>query len=79
MSPAAFRFPALVLSGIATDTVDGMTQRTAIVSSLGGVLLVREGDVIEGGYRVLTIGDDAMTIEATSDGTRTTLKLAGSR
>jgi len=72
------RAPAMMLSGIATDIVGGVTQRTAILSKVGAVLLVREGEAIEGGYRVLTIDDQSVTLEATSDGTRTTLRLAGS-
>jgi hypothetical protein len=42
------------------------------------VALVEEGDLVEGGYRVRAIADDAVTLESTRDGTVTTLRLSGS-
>jgi hypothetical protein len=54
---------------------DGVAERTAIVSSLRGVSLVKEGDTLDAGYRVLSITDDAVTLESTNDGTQTTLRL----
>jgi hypothetical protein len=42
------------------------------------VSLVKEGDVLETGYRVMSIGDDAVILESTSDGTQTTLRLSSS-
>ena len=38
--------------------------------------IVKEGDVLDAGYRVLAIGDDEVTIESTSDGTQTMLRLS---
>jgi hypothetical protein len=61
---------------MATSVVDGATQRTAILSSLQGVSLVKEGDELDTGYRVLSIGDDAVTLESTSDGAQTTIRLS---
>ena len=61
---------------MATTVENGVTQRTAILSSLQGVSLVKEGDVLDAGYRVLAIGDDEVTIESTSDGTQTMLRLS---
>jgi hypothetical protein len=69
------RRPPYGLAGVATSVVDGVTQRTAILSSLQGVSLVKEGDVLDSGYRVMSIGDDAVTLESTSDGAQTTLQL----
>jgi hypothetical protein len=68
--------PPYGLAGMATSVEDGVTKRTAILSSLQGVLLVKEGDVLEAGYRVMSISDDAVTLETTSDGTQTTLHLS---
>ena len=75
---APVRKPPYGLAGMATSVVDGVTQRTAILSSLQGVSLVKEGDVLETGYRVMSIGDDAVILESTSDGTETTLRLSSS-
>jgi hypothetical protein len=70
------RRPPYGLAGMATSVVDGATQRTAILSSLQGVSLVKEGDELDTGYRVLSIGDDAVTLESTSDGAQTTIRLS---
>ena len=68
--------PPYGLAGMATSVENGVAQRTAILSSLQGVSLVKEGDVLDAGYRVLAIGDDEVTIESTSDGTQTMLRLS---
>jgi hypothetical protein len=68
--------PPYALAGMAITMEDGVAQRTAILSSLQGVSLVKEGDVLEPGYRVASIGDDAVTLESTNDGTQTTLRLS---
>jgi hypothetical protein len=70
------RRPPYGLAGIATSVVEGVAQRTAILSSLQGVSLVKEGDILDTGYRVLSIGDDAVTLESTSDGAQTTIQLS---
>jgi hypothetical protein len=72
-APAPAR-PPYALSGMATTVEDGVTQRTAILSSLQGVSLVKEGDLLDA-YRVASIADDAVTLESTVDGTQTTLRL----
>jgi hypothetical protein len=64
------------LAGMATSLEDGVPERTAILSSLQGVSLVKEGDTLDTGYRVMSIGDDTVTLESTTDGTRTTLRLS---
>jgi hypothetical protein len=61
---------------VATDSPGG-AGRTAILSSLRGVLLVREGDLVEGMFRIVNIGADAITVERVDDGTSTTLRLSG--
>jgi len=67
--------PPYALSGMATTVADGVAHRTAILSSLQGVSLVKEGDVLDA-YRVVAIADDAVTLESTVDGTQTTLRLS---
>jgi hypothetical protein len=69
--------PPFALAGVATDA-GGTTGRTAILSSLRGVLLVREGDLVEGAFKVVSIDADAITVEKVGDGTSTTLHLSGS-
>jgi hypothetical protein len=67
--------PAVSLSGIAEDQVDGKTQRTAVLSSPQGVLLLREGDDVLGEYRVGSIDSDAVELVRNADGTRTRIAL----
>ena len=68
--------PQYGLAGMATTVEDGIAQRTAILSSLQGVTLVKEGDMLDAGYRVMSIGEDMVILESTSDGRQTTLRLA---
>lgn len=70
--------PPFALAGVATDAPGGAAGRTAILSSLRGVLLVREGDMVEGMFRVVSIEADALIVERVGDGTSTTLRLSGS-
>jgi hypothetical protein len=60
VAPAPVR-PTIRLRGIATDTVDGATQRTAIVTTDAGLLLVREGEMA-GSYRVTKIDDESIEL-----------------
>ncbi len=57
------------LSGVASDSEGERTVRTAILSSPGGVLLVKEGDEVLGQYRVGAIGDDSVQLTRIADGT----------
>jgi hypothetical protein len=68
--------PPYGLAGMAITLENGAPQRTAILSSLEGVALVKEGDVLETGYRVVSIADDSVTLESTSNGTQATLRLS---
>ena len=58
--------PRIALDGIATDTVGGQEQRTAILNTDAGVVLVREGDEVAG-YRVEKIGSDLVQLVRLSD------------
>ena len=65
----------LSLSGIATDMLDGMPNRSAVVSLPNGVVIVREGESVAGLYTVVAIGEDSIELESTADTTRRTLRL----
>jgi hypothetical protein len=67
--------PAISLSGIAEDQVNGQISRTAIVSSPGGVELLREGNEILG-YRVVRIESEAVELVRISDGSTLRFTLA---
>jgi hypothetical protein len=68
--------PPYGLAGMATTTENGVTQRTAILSSLQGVSLVKEGETLDTGYRVVSITEDAVVLESLDDGTQSTLRLS---
>jgi hypothetical protein len=68
--------PPYGLAGMATTVVDGAPQRTAILSSLQGVSLVKEGETLDTGYRVVSITEDAVILESTTNQTQTTLRLS---
>lgn len=74
-APIALPPPPIRLSGIATDRVDGVPQRTAIVSTPNGVVLVREGESVAG-YRVVTIAETAVTLASAADNSPLTLTLS---
>jgi Tfp pilus assembly protein PilP len=71
--------PLVTLSGLATDVVDGTTQRTAILSAPDGVLLVHEGDSVVGLYRVGKIDDETVDLIRDVDGQLLRLRLANPR
>jgi hypothetical protein len=66
--PEAPPEPRVSLDGIATDVVDGHEQRSAIVSTDSGVVLVREGEQVAGRFRVTKIATDAVELVRLSDG-----------
>jgi len=68
--------PPYGLAGMATTNENGVSMRTAILSSLQGVSLVKENETLDTGYRVTSITDDAVTLESTTDGRQTTLHLS---
>ena len=67
--------PRVSLSGIAEDQVGQRLERTAILSSPDGVLLVHEGDDVLGQYRVATIESEAVELVKLSDGATLRLSL----
>lgn len=62
------------LTAIATDTIDGTVRWTAVVGVSAGVMLVNVGDTI-GGYRVESIDEAGVVLEALEGGDRRRLSL----
>jgi hypothetical protein len=68
--------PTVTLVGIAEDGADQGSERTAILSSPDGVLLVRRGDDVLGQYRVSAIDAEAVDLTSLADGSTLRLSLA---
>jgi hypothetical protein len=62
VAPVAPPPPPISLSGIAEDRDRARVERTAILSSPSGVLLVREGDAVLADYRVARIESEAVEL-----------------
>ena len=67
--------PALKLIGIAEDTSESGTVRTAIVSGPGDLFIVKAGEVIAGRYHVDQVSADAVLLTDTTSSDSTTLAL----
>ena len=67
--------PPIKLSGIAEDGPADRIERTAVLSVPAGVLLVREGDVVLGQYRVAKIEAGAVELTDASGGPAVRLTL----
>jgi hypothetical protein len=65
----------LKLIGIAEDGGPDAIVRTAIVSGLGDVFLVRRGETIAGHYRVDEVSSEAVRITDTTNSSTATLAL----
>lgn len=74
VAPAAPR-PALALIGVAEDLTPDGVVRTAIVSGLGDVFLVKTGDLIQERYRIGQVSGDAVLVIDSETDTSTTLAL----
>jgi hypothetical protein len=59
--------PRITLDGVASDTLDGQTRRTAILNTNGSVVLAKEGDQVAE-YRVEKIAADAVELVKIDDG-----------
>ena len=71
--------PPVSVAGIAEEQIDGRVERTAILSSPLGVLLVREGEEILGYYRVTRIEGEAVEVVGLADGAPLRLTLGAPR
>jgi hypothetical protein len=58
--------PPIALVAIASDTVDGALQRTALLNTRQGIVLAKEGEIV-GDYRVRTIDDEGVELVSTLD------------
>lgn len=67
--------PVLTLIGVAEDVTPDGVVRTAIVSGLGDVFLVKAGDTIRAQYRVEQVSGDAVQVVDTATTATTTLAL----
>jgi len=67
--------PVLQLIGIAEDESPDGTVRTAIVSGLGDVYLVKAGEVVAGQFRVERVSADAVLLTDTTTAATTILAL----
>ena len=65
--------PTITLDGVASDTLNGQDQRTAILHTDAGMVLAKEGDQVSG-YRVEKISADAVELTK-SDGSKLRLGL----
>jgi hypothetical protein len=66
--------PAFSLAGVATSTVDGQPVHTAIVKSSSGLLFVKAGEPLPGGYTVTRV-EDSYALIMDAAGVEQTLKL----
>ena len=73
--PEAPPQPVLQLIGVAEDVVADGIVRTAILSGLGDVFLVKSGDIVAGQYRVDQVSADAVQLIDTTTSAATTLAL----
>jgi hypothetical protein len=75
-APVVRVLPVITLAGIATDQIDGVEQRTAVLSTPAGILMVREGESVAGLYVVVKIDEESIELEATADASRRTLRFS---
>jgi len=68
--------PSVTLAGVAEDPRQDGVERTAILSSPSGVLLVRVGDEVLGRYRVTAVDEGAVELLSLADGSTLRLSLA---
>ena len=66
--------PSIKVSGIETNTVEGVKQRSALLITSAGVVKVREGDAVGAEYHVARIEDDAVDLVA-ADGSHRRISL----
>lgn len=73
--PAPVSPPPLKLVGLAEDAGESGPVRTAILSGLGGLFLVKPGDAVAARYRVETVTADAVDLLDLHDNTTIRLSL----
>lgn len=73
--PAPAPQPQLSLDGVATEMVDDQEQRTAILHTDDGVVLAKEGDLVSGQYRVMTVSPATAELTDVNSGSVVRLSL----
>jgi len=76
VAPAIDSTPSVTLAGVAEERLQTGVERTAILSSPIGVLLVRVGDEVLGQYRVAVVEEETVELLNLSDGSTLRLSLA---
>lgn len=74
-SPAPVTAPSMRLIGIAEDVTPDGPVRTAVVSGLGDVFLVKPGDTIADRYRVLSVSPESVQLVDPATSIESTLTL----
>ena len=69
--------PPIPFKFIGILEVPGQAQRVAILSDARGVYHGREGDIIEGRYRILKIGAESVEMAEVDGRGRQTIRLSG--
>jgi hypothetical protein len=67
-APAVPSAPAITLVGVAEQTVDGETVRTAVVSMTQQLFYVKAGERIGTAYEVLAVGADSVDVKDLASG-----------
>ena len=75
--PAPPLVPPIPLKFIGILEVPGQSRRVAVLSDPRGVYPGREGDIIEGRYRILKIGTESIELAYVDGRGRQTLRLSG--
>jgi hypothetical protein len=74
-APAVAAPPPLKLEGLAEREIGGAKMRTAVLSGLGEIFFVVEGDTVASRYRVLAIGIDVVELQDVASGVVTRLAI----
>ena len=69
--------PPIPFKFIGVLEIPGQSQRVAILSDPRGVYHGREGDIIEGRYRILKIGVESVEMAEVDGRGRQTIRLSG--
>jgi hypothetical protein len=72
--PPLISGPVFSLTGVASSAVDGQAVRTAIVKSGNGLLFVKAGDALPGGYKVTRV-EDSYALIMDASGVEQTIRL----
>jgi hypothetical protein len=77
-APTAAGAPPIPLKFIGVMTVPGQAKKVAILRDDRGVYHGAEGEIIEGRYKILRIGEESIEMSYLDDSGRQTIRLSGS-